>query len=285
MDARLVPVELKNIPEDYVGVERSTQTAQQFHQNGILFPVSVLATEEVSFYRTALSGLQRRLNSSIERLPSLHEYFPWAYDLSVHPKVLQAVQEVLGPEIVHWGTLVLCKPSHSPVYASWHQDGEYAAFLNGAPSVSAWIALTDSTAESGCMRVLPGSHTHRVEHRLRLSSQNLLKMGQTAAVDVDEAQVVNVELKAGQMSLHHVDIIHGSKPNSSDHDRTGFIIRFTTPEIRPGTAVVRASCSPSACSHLRLILRPADPAKEEAFQAYEAFLRSPEQSRRLGTDG
>jgi hypothetical protein len=260
--------------------EISTEIAQQFDQDGILFPIPVLSPEEVSSYRASLADLEQKLNCPADRLPSLHEYFAWAYDLSVHPKIVQAVKEVLGPEIVHWGTLVLRKPPHSTLYASWHQDGEYATFLNGAPSISAWIALSDSTAQSGCMRVVRGSQKTRVEHVQRLSSENILKLGQTVAIEIPESQAVEVELKAGEMSLHHVDIIHGSNANSSDHDRTGFIVRFTTPEIRPGTRVVKAAGA-SACSHLELIPRPVDPPRPETLAAYRIFLCSPEQSRRL----
>jgi non-heme Fe2+,alpha-ketoglutarate-dependent halogenase len=260
--------------------ETSIETAQMFDQNGILFPIPVLSPEEVGFYRTALADLEQRLDCPTHRLPSLHEYFAWAYDLSVHPRVVQAAQEILGQDLVHWGTLVLRKPPRSSLFASWHQDGEYAAFLNGAISISAWIALSDSTAESGCMRVVRGSHKSRVEHVEQVSRSNILRSGQTVVIDVPEAQAVEVELKAGQMSLHHVDIIHGSNPNSSGHDRTGFIVRFTVPGIHPGTRVVKAAGA-NACSHLELIPRPVDPPRPETFRAYREFLCSPEQSRRL----
>ena len=99
-------------------------------------------------------------------------------------------------------------------------------------------------------------------------------------MEVPESQAVEVELKAGEMSLHHVDIIHGSNANSSGHDRTGFIVRFTTPDIRPGTSVVKVAGA-SDCSHLKLIPRPAVPAGPEILAAYREFLCSPEQSRRL----
>lgn len=260
--------------------ETLTDVARQFERDGILFPIPVLSADEVSFYRRALAEVEQAVNCSTGRLPSMHEYFAWAYDLSVHPKVVSAVQEVLGPELVHWGTLVLRKAPRSTLFASWHQDGEYATFLQGAPSVSAWIALSDSTRESGCMRVVRGTHKTRVEHVQRLSRENLLKMGQTVVMDIPEDQALEVELRAGEMSLHHVDIIHGSNANSTDHDRTGFIVRFTTPAIRPGTRVVKAT-ERSECRHLELIPRPKDPAGPEAFQAYRAFLSSPEQNRRL----
>jgi non-haem Fe2+, alpha-ketoglutarate-dependent halogenase len=260
-----------------VNTEIPARITQQFEQEGILFPFPVLSPEEVAFYRAALFEVRERLKCAVGRLPSLHEYFAWAYDLSVHPSVVSAVQEVLGPELVHWGTLVFSKPPRSSLYASWHQDGEYATFLNGAPSISAWIAFSDSTVTSGCMRVLPGSHNTRVEHVQRRASENLLKMGQTVAVDVPEDQVVNVELKAGEMSLHHLDIVHGSGANTSDHDRTGFIIRFTTPEILPSTRVVNAAGS-STRSHLDIISRPVDTASPEVWRAYRELLRSQERS-------
>ena len=258
----------------------TARMAQQFEQEGILFPFPVLSPEEVAFCRAALFEVGERLKCAVDRLPSLHEYFAWAYDLSIHPRVVSAIQEVLGTELVHWGTLVFSKPPRSSFYASWHQDGEYATFLNGAPSISAWIAFSESTVASGCMRVLPGSHNTRVEHVQRRASENLLMMGQTVALDLPEDQAVNVELKAGEMSLHHVDVIHGSGTNSSGHDRTGFIIRFTTPEILPGTRVVKAAGS-STCSHLNFIPRPVDIAPPEVWRAYREFLRSQERSRRM----
>jgi ectoine hydroxylase-related dioxygenase (phytanoyl-CoA dioxygenase family) len=126
------------------------------------------------------------------------------------------------------GSLVLCKYPRDPAFVSWHQDNYYSN-LHLTPSLSAWIALRDSTAENGCMRVVPASHQEGVlPHAEKGNVNNLLKLGQEIQVEVNEADAVDVVLRAGEMSLHHAAIIHGSRPNRSDTQRLGFVVRFVT---------------------------------------------------------
>jgi ectoine hydroxylase-related dioxygenase (phytanoyl-CoA dioxygenase family) len=115
-------------------------------------------------------------------------------------------------------------------YVAWHQDGIYFG-LHPPNVVTAWVALTDSTPENGCLRVVPGSHGKNLIHRETGAPDNALSRGQEIAVEVDESQAVDIVLQPGELSLHHVGIVHGSNPNTSDRPRIGLAIRYLTPDV------------------------------------------------------
>lgn len=200
-----------------------------FLRDGVLFPIPALTADEVARYRGAVEALERAEGEAIVRRDRLHESFEWARELATHPRVVGAAAAILGPEVVSWGTLLLRKQPRDPSFVAWHQDGEYARFLDGAPALSAWIALSDSTPANGCMRVVPGSHRRRLEHAERHAPGNLLMQGQEIAAEVDENEAVDIVLKAGEMSLHDFNVVHGSRGNPSDFPRTGFIVRYSAP--------------------------------------------------------
>ena len=122
------------------------------------------------------------------------------------------------------------------------------------------------------MRVIPGSHLHGVvSHREAPSAMNLLEKGQEVQAEVDETKATDLTLKAGEMSLHHCNIIHGSRPNRSDSKRIGFIVRYITDQFRmSGEPVVRARGS-ADCSHLKLTPAPPDIGISEAFPAWKKY--------------
>ena len=212
-----------------------------FEVTGVAFPIPVLDAHELRAAQGEYARLADAHDGRLARLDRVHLFFGWAFDLTAHPRIVDAVASLLGEEIIVWGTLLLSKPAHDDEFVAWHQDGAYAGFLGAAPAVSAWLALSDSTTESGCMRVIPGSQKKRLDHVEAHRARNMLSRGQEIAVDVDETRAVDVELRAGEMSLHHVDIVHGSSPNRSTWRRTGFIIRYTTPQmLRAATPVTVA---------------------------------------------
>lgn len=192
-----------------------------YARDGIVFPVPVLSADEVAHYRGIVDALEPEV-----RRHKLHLEFEWARELVAHPRVVAAASAVLGGEAVPWGTLMLRKPPHHDAYVAWHQDAEYSTFLNGAPAVSAWIALTDSTAANGCMRVVPRTHDRQLPHAELHAPGNVLSAGQELTVEVNEAEAVDVVLRAGEMSLHHINLVHGSRANRSDGPRIGFIVRY-----------------------------------------------------------
>lgn len=244
-------------------------TTTAFERDGVMFPIPVLDDGELAAARAQVDRLAASQGGVLKRFDRSHLFFRWAYDLATHPHVVDRVAEVLGDDVIVWGSLILSKPPHDPGFVAWHQDGAYAAFLGDAPAVSAWIALSDSTIESGCMRVVPGSHKQKLAHEVTNIPENLLNQSHEIAAEVDESAAVDVQLRAGQMSLHHVDIIHGSNANASSWARTGFIVRYTTPAmIRSVTPVLVARGRD--VTHLDVARQTPSVDFDESMSAYQA---------------
>jgi non-heme Fe2+,alpha-ketoglutarate-dependent halogenase len=240
-----------------------------FDRDGVCFPIPVLSAAEVAAARAHVDRLAEAHGGVLKRFDRSHLFFRWAHDLALHPRVVGAVCELLGDDVVVWGSLILSKPPHDPGFVAWHQDGAYAGFLGTAPAVSAWIALTPSTIESGCMRVVPGSHRVKLEHAVKHAPQNLLSHGQEIAADVDERDAADIQLQPGEMSLHHVDIIHGSNANSSSWARTGFIVRYSTPEMLRSVTPVLVARGRDV-SHLQVLREAPGEDFDESLRAYRA---------------
>jgi ectoine hydroxylase-related dioxygenase (phytanoyl-CoA dioxygenase family) len=161
-----------------------------------------------------------------------HLVFGWANRLVRHPKILDAVEDLLGPDLLVWGSGFFIKEPHDPAYISWHQDSTYWG-LSHPDIVTAWVALSVSDAANGAMQVLPGSHLRdQLPHRDTFAQNNLLTRGQEVAVEVNPADAVMMPLQPGEMSLHHVRIVHGSEPNRADYRRIGFAIRYVPTYVR-----------------------------------------------------
>jgi non-haem Fe2+, alpha-ketoglutarate-dependent halogenase len=232
----------------------SAEIVDRYERDGIVFPVPVLSREEVGAFRAALEEV---VEDRQRRVDNLHLQFPWAYRLASHEAVLDAVERILGPEILIDGNLVFYKPPHDASYASWHQDSVYSGW-HLTPSVSAWIALTPSEPSNGCMRVIPGSHKQGLLEHDNVHDPNLLnKRGERLRMDVNESRAVDVVLRPGEMSLHHSNIIHGSDPNTSGGPRIGFIVRFVTNLSTNRDRQVMRVRGNADCSHLRLAEPPA----------------------------
>jgi ectoine hydroxylase-related dioxygenase (phytanoyl-CoA dioxygenase family) len=200
----------------------------RLERDGIVFPIPALPPEKAAAYRANFAEMEQLAGHPLPRIGNPARHFAWAYRLATEPAVLDAVEEVLGPDLLLAGTLVFCKYPRDPAFVAWHQDNLYSNW-HLTPSVSAWIALRDSTIANGCMRVVPGSHREGVLPHAELgNANNLLQQGQEIQVEVNEADAVEVVLREGEMSLHHSAIIHGSRPNRSDGQRLGFIARFVT---------------------------------------------------------
>jgi non-heme Fe2+,alpha-ketoglutarate-dependent halogenase len=215
---------MKTLTEDAV---------QQYRDTGYLAPLRVLTAAEAAGIRGKLEAFEAEAGPLAGKLrQKSHLLFTWLNDLIRHERILDAVEDVIGPDILCWGTSFFIKEPHNPAFVSWHQDSTYWG-LEPADIVTAWIALSDSTTENGAMRVVPRSHTMaQVPHRDTFRPENLLSRGQEVMVDVDEAEAATLVLKAGEMSLHHVRLIHGSEPNPSGERRIGFAIRYLPTYVR-----------------------------------------------------
>ena len=249
----------------------TTQQLDQYEREGIVFPVRVLSATEADAYRSALRLLtENNGQRAVKRLECLHLFFDWAYRLATHPALLDAVEGLLGDDILIDGTLVFHKPSNDSSYVSWHQDSVYSGW-NLTPSTSAWIALTPSERRNGCMRAIPGSHKlGLVSHGNVSDERNLLDRGEQVET-VDESRAVDVVLQPGEISFHQSNLVHGSNPNTSDAPRTGFIVRFVTSQIKDRDRPLLRVRGSGDCSHLKLAQPPGELDHQAAFAAWRTF--------------
>lgn len=205
-----------------------------YHRDGYHFPVRAFDADEAGRYRRALEAHEARTGAPLQgrwRVKS-HLLFTWADRIVHHPAVLDAVEDVIGPNILCWTTNFFIKEPRSPGFVSWHQDAAYWG-LEPEEVVTAWVALTPSNAVSGCMKVLPGSHLQaHIPHVDTFAENNLLTRGQEIAVEVDEAGAVSIMLQPGEISLHDIKLVHGSAPNNSDDRRIGLAIRYLPTHVR-----------------------------------------------------
>ena len=208
--------------------------AVRYERDGYLFPFRVLAPEEAEGCWQRMQALRKERPEDAAAAFSFNPHYllPWLYDLARHPRILDAVERVLGPDLLVWSTGFFNKKPHDPSYVSWHQDSTYWG-LEPPDIVSAWVAFTPSRRANGCMRVVPGTHAlGQIEQVDGFAGENLLSRGQEVQVEVDESEAVDVELAPGEMSLHHVRIVHGSNPNPTDVPRIGFVVRYIAPHCR-----------------------------------------------------
>ena len=213
-----------------------TQVAQ-YRRDGFLFPVDCLTPEEVRYFRGRLEAFEREQGDTFGRLPDLvrsksHLLFTWMDELVRHPKVLDAVESLIGPNILIYHLTSWLKEPNEPSHVSWHQDGTYFG-LEPFEQITAWIALTDATPEMGCVKIIPGSHViGQRPHKDTATPGNLLSRGQTIEARLDYTQYVMMPLRAGQISLHHTHIVHSSEPNRTDERRIGIGVSYIPPHCR-----------------------------------------------------
>jgi ectoine hydroxylase-related dioxygenase (phytanoyl-CoA dioxygenase family) len=212
-----------------------------FERDGYICPVPVLTPAETAGFRACYDDFAARHRDRLQALPpnqrwqvnsDTHFAFEWVDRLTRHPALLDAVERMIGPDILAWNSVWFVKMPGDPTYISWHQDGAYWG-LEPMEVLTAWVALGPATRANGCMRVLPGSHRGpALKQRDTFAPDNALSRGQEIEVAVDEAQAVDLALEPGQMSMHHLWIVHGSDPNRSAVPRVGLAIRYVASQVR-----------------------------------------------------
>ena len=208
-----------------------------YRRLGYHFPVRVMSAGQAAGYLAKLEAHEAahgRLQGSLRHKP--HLYLTWLAELVRLPAILDAVGDVLGPNLMVYSSSFFNKEAHDPTYVSWHQDAHYWGLSSG-DVITAWVAFTDSTTENGAMRVVPGTHLVDLPHVDTFAEHNMLSRGQEVAVDLGGRDWVEMTLEAGEASLHHVGIVHGSEPNHSDGRRIGFAIRYLAPSVKQTLAV------------------------------------------------
>jgi len=204
------------------------QQVEQYKRDGFVSPVRVISEDDAAKFREKLQEFETAQGAAIHgtQKTKCSLLFPWAYELFTSDAVLDAVEDLIGPDLLCWNTLFWIKEANSGSFVSWHQDLRYWG-LDTADLVSVWLALSPASLESGCMRVLPGSHQGELlPHKDEYADGNLLTRGQEIAVDVDEHKTVAMPLKPGEISLHNVRLAHASSPNQSADRRIGLSLHY-----------------------------------------------------------
>ncbi len=209
----------KVLTEDAIG---------QYHREGYCFPVRILDDEQVAANRRRLEDFEARQGKPVEgaQRSKSHLLFKWVDDLMRDSTLLDAVEDLIGRDILCWNTIFWIKEAGSQSFVSWHQDLRYWG-LDTNDLVSVWLALSPATLESGCMHVLPDSHKgDLLPHNDEYQQDNLLTRGQEIAVKVDETKTVAMPLEPGEISLHNVRLAHASGPNCSNDRRIGISLHY-----------------------------------------------------------
>jgi non-haem Fe2+, alpha-ketoglutarate-dependent halogenase len=207
----------------------SERHLEQYRRYGVTFPIRVMPAERAAHYRSRCDELEILLGGSPRTIEvrQMHLHFRWAYELCVQPAVLDAVEAVLGPNLMVWATELFAKRARDPnLFIAWHRDSPYMGF-DPRLTATAWISLGRSFRENGCLQVV------LEEDRLNSTlGKDAAARRESTGPGVPEDSVTNVELEPGQMSMHDVNVYHGSGPNLSGEKRVGFAVRYITPEAR-----------------------------------------------------
>ena len=204
----------------------SSQQLNQYENEGYVAPIDILSLEEVRKIKMEIEYIEKNWPNEIIGLGrnNVHYISPVFDQVCHNSKILDAVESIIGKNILVGGTTLFIKEPDKKGFVSWHQDAKYIGF-EPHNWVTAWLAITDSNEENGCLRMCPGTHKKKIkEHKDTFDKNNLLTRGQTVPNIQLKDTIPNV-LKAGQLSLHHPMIIHGSGPNNSNARRIGFVVQ------------------------------------------------------------
>lgn len=140
------------------------------------------------------------------------------------PAFLDMIEQLIGPDIILWGTTIFGKPAHSGKDIPWHQDADHWPIKPPA-TITIWIALDPCTSQNGCLRYIPGTHKGPAPH-IQLKGDDTAVRLVLDLEAVDESTARQVVLEPGQLSIHHTYIMHGSSPNRSNQRRAALALRY-----------------------------------------------------------
>jgi non-heme Fe2+,alpha-ketoglutarate-dependent halogenase len=206
------------------------QQIEQYHDEGFISPVRVISEVEALSIKAELEEVEANFPDEINAKSrnNLHLSFEFLDALAHHQVIVDAMEDLIGPDIALWASVMFTKEPASKDYVSWHQDATYMG-LNSIDFPTPWIALSPSNKETGCMTMISGSHKSSIQsHQDTFAENNILTRGQVIE-DIDESKGVDLILEPGEMSIHHGAIIHGSQPNKSNQRRIGFSLQSYIP--------------------------------------------------------
>ena len=205
--------------------------SEQYNAQGYLSGIDIINADEVAEHRGQLEHAERQIGS-MHYLAKVHTILSSAAKLTCHARLLDVVEELIGPDILIYNATYIIKEPNTRSHVSWHQDLTYWG-LDSDDQVSVWLALSDASESSGCMRMIPGSHQLGQQHHIlgEQDENNVLFQSQRVA-DIDESKAVSAELKPGQASFHHGWLLHASSPNVGADRRIGLNIQYIAPHVR-----------------------------------------------------
>ena len=207
---------------------------EQYHDQGFISPIRVISEQEAHSIKQELEMVEAEFPEEInaESRNNLHLSFAFLDALAHNEIIVDAIEDLIGPNISLWASVMFIKEPSSKHYVSWHQDATYMG-LDSLNFPTPWVALSPSNKETGCMTMIAGSHKTKIqEHEDTFAENNILTRGQVIQ-NVDESKAVDLILEPGEMSIHHGAVIHGSQPNNSTHRRIGFSLQsYMPPNIK-----------------------------------------------------
>jgi len=207
---------------------------EQYHDQGFISPVRVISEKDALSIKTQLEEAEAKYPDEInsESRNNLHLSFAFLDALAHNTTIVDAIEDLIGPDIALWASVMFIKEPSSKQFVSWHQDATYMG-LDSFEFPTPWIALSPSNLETGCMTMISGSHKLEIQkHEDTYAENNILTRGQ-AIKSVDQSKAVDLILRPGEMSIHHGAIIHGSQPNKSNQRRIGFSLQsYVPPSIK-----------------------------------------------------
>jgi hypothetical protein len=256
----------------------SASQVEAYARDGYVSPISVLSLDEVKSHRQELEAWEKDRGQAIDFPEKSKSYllFNWADQLVHHSRILDAVEDVIGPDILVYHSTLFLKEANTPAYVRWHQDSTYF-YLSPHLHITAWVALSDASIAAGCMQVLPGSHEWgALEHDDKPEPANMIRRGQGISDRFDDVQGSFIPVGPGEMSLHHTDLVHASGANTSADRRIGLAISYIPAHVKPVGAVKPSALCVRGRSHGNFIeeQRMQRPLSDASFKAHaEALAR------------
>lgn len=215
----------------------NAEQVERYRRDGYLFPIAALSSGEIGACLAGLERFESWLGMPLTRADRKwrsagYVLLPWVDALVRHPRILDAVENVIGPDILVYTATFFIKEPLSPTFAAWHQDATYFGLMPHE-HVTTWVALTDATAAAGCMEVVSSrGMAKQLRHAALGLADSINGGGQAIIEDFDRQGAVAMELPAGQFSLHHTLCRHRSAPNRASHRRIGLGISYIPASVR-----------------------------------------------------
>jgi len=236
-------------PDDIEGMERdlrfhpsttealqvlSPQQVESFNRDGFLKNLKVYEDDEVDPIRSFFDELLQRTLASGEdsySISTAHLLYGTVWDILNHPPIVAIARDILGPDVIGWGSHFFCKMPGDGKAVAWHQDASYWP-MTPSRTATIWLAVDKADLSNACMKFIAGSHLHgHLTWRPSREEENNV-LNQTVDNAESLGEIVPIELEAGEISIHSDLLLHGSDANTSDRRRCGLTLRYCTPDVR-----------------------------------------------------